>query len=80
VRARSVGDPAALFIAVSDTGPGVAPEIRGRLFEPFVSGRSDGLDSVSPWRAKSSWRIGGLRCVPQPSGACFELQIPWHVS
>lgn len=30
-------------IAVEDRGPGVKPEIRDRLFLPFVSGRADGV-------------------------------------
>ncbi len=30
-------------IAVSDTGPGIAPAIARRLFQPFVSSKADGL-------------------------------------
>ncbi|MFZ4700356.1 MAG: ATP-binding protein [Candidatus Methylumidiphilus sp.] len=32
-----------LEFTVSDTGPGIAPEIAARLFEPFVSTKSDGI-------------------------------------
>ncbi len=31
-----------LQITVADTGPGIAPELRASLFEPFVTGRADG--------------------------------------
>ncbi len=32
----------ALRITVADTGPGIAPDLRDTLFEPFVTGRADG--------------------------------------
>lgn len=41
IRARLEGD--SVSIRVSDTGIGIAPEIRRRLFEPFSSTRSDGF-------------------------------------
>src|SRR5205823_10412639 len=31
-----------LRFTVADTGPGVSPELRAHLFEPFVTGRADG--------------------------------------
>ena len=30
-------------IAVRDTGPGISPELRGSLFEPFTSSKPDGV-------------------------------------
>jgi len=36
-------EPDRVVIEVSDTGPGVPAAIRGRLFEPFVTGRKDGI-------------------------------------
>ncbi|MFN2283112.1 MAG: GAF domain-containing protein [Anaerolineae bacterium] len=35
-------DPAKLHISVSDTGTGIPPEIQGRLFEKFASGKQSG--------------------------------------
>src|SRR5256885_12268643 len=32
-----------LLVAVQDSGPGVAPEMRQRLFTPFATGRAQGL-------------------------------------
>ncbi len=40
VEGRVAGD--ALEIAVSDGGPGIAPALAGRVFEPFVSGEAAG--------------------------------------
>ena len=35
--------PGAVEVAVADTGPGLAPELAGRLFEPFVSTKPGGM-------------------------------------
>ncbi len=33
-----------MLISVADSGPGLRPELRGRLFQPFVSaGKTNGL-------------------------------------
>ena len=40
VGATETGDR--LRITVADTGPGIAPELRGSLFEPFVTGSANG--------------------------------------
>ena len=32
-----------ISVHVSDSGPGVAPDIKGRLFEPFVTTKADGM-------------------------------------
>jgi signal transduction histidine kinase len=34
-----------LFVTVSDNGPGIPPEIQGRLFQKFVTGRQVGRGS-----------------------------------
>jgi signal transduction histidine kinase len=31
-----------ILLSVRDNGPGISPEIRDRLFQPFVSGRTGG--------------------------------------
>jgi NtrC-family two-component system sensor histidine kinase KinB len=38
-------DPTRLYISVSDTGAGIPPEIQGRLFEKFASGKQAGRGS-----------------------------------
>lgn len=68
-----------LVITVQDNGPGIAPELRERLFTPFATTRSQGLGlglTLSQGLAES---MGGqLRLVDSPAlrGACFELQLP----
>jgi signal transduction histidine kinase len=36
------GEPGELRVTVADEGPGVAPEVRDRLFEKFATGRHEG--------------------------------------
>lgn len=37
------GEPGFLDVHVADTGPGIAPDVAERLFQPFVSGKADGM-------------------------------------
>jgi signal transduction histidine kinase len=41
VAAETSTDPPTVRIAISDTGPGVPPEVRDRLFEPFITTKKD---------------------------------------
>jgi signal transduction histidine kinase len=44
VRISAAIENGAALVRVEDTGPGIAPEIRGKLFQPFVSaGKRNGL-------------------------------------
>jgi two-component system sensor histidine kinase HydH len=79
----SVANSAAgsLLLSVLDTGPGVAAAIEPRLFEPFVSGRPDGVGlGLTLVREIAAAHGGAARYVRQPSGACFEIEIPWRAS
>ncbi len=67
-------------VAIADTGPGIPPEIMGRLFDPFFTtkpvGEGTGLGlSISYEIAKKHG--GELRAESPPgSGAVFILRIP----
>ncbi len=43
VRVRSAQRPAEVVLEVGDNGPGIAPEMRARLFQPFSSGKVNGF-------------------------------------
>jgi len=68
----------AVRLQVRDTGPGIPPEIRARLFEPFVSGRAggSGLGLAIVQRAVEAHR--GLVLVESGSGAgtIFTIFLP----
>jgi C4-dicarboxylate-specific signal transduction histidine kinase len=65
-------------LRVQDTGPGVAPEILPRLFEPFVSGKETGLGlGLAVSRRIAEGHGGSLRVTnPPEGGACFVLRLP----
>lgn len=75
---RSEADGGRLILTFQDTGPGVAPEIRERLFEPFVShGKRDGLGLGLALSRKVVQEHGGnLWLESSENGACFRLSLP----
>ena len=70
-------DPAVL-LRVSDDGPGIPPELRERLFEPFVSGREggSGLGLAIVQRAVLAHRGVVLVDTPPMGGTVFSVVIP----
>jgi signal transduction histidine kinase len=67
-------------LQVRDTGPGIPPDIRQRLFEPFVSGRpgGSGLGLAIVQRAVEAHR--GLVFVDSApaAGTTFTILLPAH--
>jgi hypothetical protein len=72
------------FVRVADTGPGIAPELLGRLFEPFVQGdgaltREHGGTGLGLAISRRLARLmdGDLVVRSQPgAGATFTLWLP----
>jgi two-component system, NtrC family, sensor histidine kinase HydH len=64
--------------AVIDTGPGIAPELAPRLFEPFVSTKETGLGlGLVISRRIAEEHEGRLIASTGPTrGACFTLSLP----
>lgn len=70
-----------LLLRVADTGPGIAEEVRERLFEPFVTGRADGTGlGLAIVREIAGHHHGDVRLVEGAGGAVFEIEIPWQPS
>ena len=76
-------DPAYIFLRVNDRGPGVPPDQRERIFEPFyrlpghaehAGGVGLGLSLVRQIAAKHG---GQARCeAREGGGSCFVIQLP----
>lgn len=70
-----------LLLRVTDTGPGVAEDIRERLFEPFVTGRADGTGlGLAIVREIARNHHGNVHLARNIGGAVFEIEIPWRPS
>jgi signal transduction histidine kinase len=66
-----------LEIAVEDSGPGVPGELKGKIFEPFVSSRSEGSGlGLAIAREIAEAHGGTVRFVNGRIGARFEIRLP----
>ncbi len=74
-----------LRLAVADGGEGVAPDLRDRLFEPFVTGRADGTGLGLAIARELADAHGGRLTLLDPGsatpgcGAVFVLDLPGAV-
>ncbi len=74
--ARRIGDE--LRLSVHDEGPGPPPEIVDRLFEPFVTGRTNGVGLGLPVVQEVAKAHGGYAHFARSvTGTTFEIVLPW---
>jgi signal transduction histidine kinase len=69
----------AAVVHVEDNGPGIAPQIRAKLFEPFVSeGKRNGLGLGLALSRQTVLEHGGDMWVDSASGrgARFSFRLP----
>jgi PAS domain S-box-containing protein len=77
---RTSSQAGQVVIDVIDTGPGISPEVRGRIFEPFFSTKKHGLDSGTGIGLSFSQGIveahgGTLSVEPSERGAHFRIAL-----
>ena len=65
-------------VIVEDTGPGLPPEVRSRLFQPFVTTKPDGMGiGLSICQSIVQAHGGRIWAMPaKPSGAGFGFSLP----
>jgi two-component system, LuxR family, sensor kinase FixL len=65
-------------VSVADTGPGLSPEIRAKLFQPFVTTKAGGLGiGLSICRVIIEAHGGKLEAHDNPGGGTiFRFTIP----
>ncbi len=76
-----LGADGRLQLWVADDGPGVAPELRESLFDPFVSQRSGGTGlGLVLVREIVHAHGGSITLAATQRGARFDMELPWRAS
>ena len=70
-----------ITFTVADTGPGIAPEMAARLFEPFATSRADGVGlGLSIVREIAAAHGGTVELAKGDTGATFVITLPCRPS
>ncbi len=75
---RAVPEQNLVEVIVADTGPGIAPELADRLFQPFVTTKQTGMGlGLSICREIVEAHHGRLTTAPRPAGGTiFRVSLP----
>lgn len=75
ISAQMVGTE--LVIRVRDTGPGIPPEVEGRIFQSFVTAKQGGTGlGLAIVKKIAEEHDGRVEVESGPEGACFSLHLP----
>jgi signal transduction histidine kinase len=65
------------FIEIRDSGPGPPPEVAARLFEPFVTGKREGVGlGLAVARQVIETHGGTIRWMRAKDCTCFRIELP----
>jgi signal transduction histidine kinase len=71
-----------IFVEIADTGPGIPPEIRPRIFQPFFTtkpvGEGTGLGLDISYRIVINKHHGDIRVESVPGDTRFRVMLPIH--
>ena len=77
---RTSSDGECLTVEIGDTGPGIPPEIQGRIFEQFFTtkpvGAGTGLGLDISWRIVVNKHHGDLTVISVPGDTRFRVRLP----
>lgn len=79
---RTWAEDEAILIEVSDTGPGIPPNVLPHIFEPFFTtkpvGEGTGQGLAMAWATIVERHGGTIDVRTSPSGTAFVLRLPPH--
>ncbi len=65
------------FVDIVDSGPGLKKEVADRLFEPFVTGKPEGVGlGLAVARQVAEAHGGTIRWSRKAEGTCFRIELP----
>lgn len=65
------------WVEVIDSGPGISAEVAARLFEPFVTGKKEGVGlGLAVARQVAQAHGGSITWSRRTEGTCFRIDIP----
>lgn len=65
------------FVEVRDSGPGPTPEVAARLFEPFVTGKREGVGlGLAVARQVAEAHGGSIRWTRETNCTSFRIELP----
>ncbi len=74
---KSNGEAAGIVVEVSDSGPGPPPEVAARLFQPFVTGKREGVGLGLAVAKQVAEAHGGRIDWRRDNGrTCFRIELP----
>jgi two-component system sensor kinase FixL len=75
-------EPGFVTTTVSDSGPGIAPDIMKRLFQPFVTTKERGMGvGLTICQSIIEAHGGRIWATPNPdNGVCFHFTLPFAES
>ena len=79
VRTARGPEPGTVHLEIADSGPGIPPDMRRRIFEPFYTTKPQGEGTgvgLSFSQGLAEAHGGRLTLVPSPRGATFRLTLP----
>ncbi|MDA8172948.1 MAG: ATP-binding protein [Nitrospiraceae bacterium] len=82
VKIEADAETGRLFMKISDTGPGIPPEVREKLFEPYFSTKKHGTGlGLAIVHKIISEHNGFIRISENsPNGSAFEIELPLRES
>lgn len=84
-RQHSNGSLQGIRLSIADTGPGIHPDVRQSLFEPFISTKGDTGTGLGLWLSSQIVRKHGgtiqvkSRALSPCSGAVFSVFLPLEI-